>query len=49
MNHRSVRNGTPLRGGIANIATEVRKAGYEPLLFGYSDTSPDPAPLHERL
>jgi len=42
MNHRSVRNGAPLRGGLANIATEARKAGYEPLLFGYSDTSPDP-------
>ncbi len=42
MNHRSVRNGAPLRRDIPNIATEARKAGYEPLLFGYSDTSPDP-------
>jgi len=43
MNHRSVRNGTPLAGHLPNIATEARKAGYEPLLFGYTDTSTDPA------
>jgi arylsulfatase A-like enzyme len=42
MNHRSVRNGTPLRHDIPNIATEARKANYEPLLFGYTDTSIDP-------
>ena len=42
MNHRSVRNGTPLPHDLPNIATEVRKAGYLPLLFGYTDTSMDP-------
>jgi len=42
MNHRSVRNGVPLAAGIPNVATEVRKVGYEPLLFGYTDTAPDP-------
>lgn len=42
MNHRSVRNGTPLRHDIPNIATEMRKAGYLPMLFGYTDTSADP-------
>jgi arylsulfatase A-like enzyme len=42
MNHRSVRNGTPLADDTPNIATEMRKAGYEPLLFGYTDTSRDP-------
>lgn len=42
MNHRSVRNGTPLARHHATIATEMRKAGYEPLLFGYTDTTPDP-------
>lgn len=42
MNHRSVRNGTPLRHDTPNIATEMRRAGYEPLLFGYTDTSQDP-------
>ncbi|MEC9342496.1 MAG: alkaline phosphatase family protein [Pseudomonadota bacterium] len=42
MNHRSIRNGTPLARHHATVATEARKAGYEPLLFGYTDTSPDP-------
>ena len=42
MNHRSVRNGTPLNARHTNVALEVRRGGYEPLLFGYSDTSIDP-------
>ena len=42
MNHRSVRNGTPLRHDTPNVATEMRKAGYLPLLFGYTDTAQDP-------
>jgi arylsulfatase A-like enzyme len=42
MNHRSVKNGTPLDDRFTNIAREVRKAGYDPTLFGYTDTSPDP-------
>lgn len=42
MNHRSVRNGTPLRHDVPNIATEMRKGGYVPMLFGYTDTSQDP-------
>ncbi len=42
MNHRAIRNGTPLARHHATIATEARKAGYEPLLFGYSDIAPDP-------
>src|SRR5690606_35592977 len=42
MNHRSVRNGTPLDATMPNLATEARRAGYEPLLFGYTDTSTDP-------
>lgn len=42
MNHRSVRNGTPLRHDVPNIAIEMRKAGYVPMLFGYTDTSQDP-------
>ena len=45
MNHRSVRNGTPLRHDIPSVATEARRAGYEPLLFGYTDTSQDPRVL----
>jgi arylsulfatase A-like enzyme len=46
MNHRSVRNGTPLRHDIPNVATEMRKAGYLPMLFGYTDTSQDPRAFH---
>ena len=42
MNHRSVRNGTPLRHDTPSIASEMRKAGYLPMLFGYTDTSQDP-------
>lgn len=42
MNHRSVRNGTPLRHDVPTVATEMRKAGYIPMLFGYTDTSQDP-------
>lgn len=42
MNHRSGRNGTPLDARHTNIALEARKAGYEPVLFGYTDTSLDP-------
>ena len=42
MNHRSVRNGTPLRHDTPSIASEMRKVGYLPMLFGYTDTSQDP-------
>ena len=45
MNHRSVRNGTPLRHDTPNLPTEARKASYEPLLFGYTDTAHDPRVL----
>lgn len=46
MNHRSIRNGTPLSNNITNLAREVRKSGYDPLLFGYSDTTIDPRTCH---
>lgn len=42
MNHRSVRNGTPLSSSLTNVALEMRKGGYTPWLFGYTDTSLDP-------
>jgi arylsulfatase A-like enzyme len=45
MNHRSIRNGTPLADHHATLASEARKSGYEPLLFGYTDTTPDPTHL----
>tara|TARA_Y100001970_G_C14224605_1_gene854803 strand:+ start:168 stop:1757 length:1590 start_codon:yes stop_codon:yes gene_type:complete len=48
MNHRSVNNGTPLNKRFTNIAKEVRKLGYDPTLFGYTDTSVDPRDYHER-
>ena len=46
MNHRAVRNGTPLPHDTPNIATEVRKAGYLPLLYGYTDSAQDPRAHH---
>ncbi|MGI9389135.1 MAG: sulfatase-like hydrolase/transferase [Boseongicola sp.] len=45
MNHRAVRNGTPSRADTPTLATEARKAGYDPLLFGYTDTAQDPRHL----
>ncbi len=41
-NHRSLLNGTPLDVRHTNVALEARKAGYQPALFGYTDTSLDP-------
>jgi arylsulfatase A-like enzyme len=41
-NHRSVANGTPLDARHTNVALEARKAGCEPVLFGYTDVGPDP-------
>lgn len=42
MNHRSVTNGTPLDRRHGNWALRFREAGYDPVLFGYTDTSADP-------
>lgn len=44
-NHRAVRNGTPLRHDTPNLAREMRAAGYDPLLFGYTDVAHDPRVL----
>ena len=41
-NHRSVGNGTPLDARFTNVALEFRGAGYDPVLFGYTDTTVDP-------
>jgi arylsulfatase A-like enzyme len=41
-NHRSVLNGTPLDARFTNVALEARAAGYDPVLFGYTDASVDP-------
>lgn len=44
-NNGVVRNGTPLARRFTNIALECRKAGYDPALFGYTDTTVDPTGL----
>jgi arylsulfatase A-like enzyme len=41
-NHRSSHNGTPLDARHTNIALEMRKLGYDPVLAGYTDTTADP-------
>ncbi len=46
MNHRSGRNGTPLDDRHTNLAREARRGGYDPTLFGYTDTSADPRLRH---
>jgi len=45
MNHRAVRNGTPLRHDTPNVARALREVGYDPLLFGYTDVAQDPRHL----
>jgi arylsulfatase A-like enzyme len=42
MNHRAVQNTIPLDARHTNIAKEVRKSGYDPVLVGYTTTTPDP-------
>ncbi|NIA69829.1 alkaline phosphatase family protein [Pelagibius litoralis] len=42
MNHRVLRNGTPLDARHDNIALALQRRGYEPRLFGYTDQSIDP-------
>ncbi len=46
MNHRVANNGTPLDSRHSNLALEARKAGYDPVLFGYTDTTADPRRHH---
>ena len=43
--NRSVNNGTPLDARFTNVALLARDAGYDPVLFGYTDTSLDPRTL----
>jgi len=42
MNHRVVGNGTPLDDRLDNVARVARRAGYDPILFGYTDQAVDP-------
>lgn len=45
LNHRSITNGTPLDARHKTLASVVRTAGRDPVLFGYTDTSADPRAL----
>ena len=42
MNHRVVRNGTPLDARHDNLALAMRRLGYAPTLFGFTDQAVDP-------
>ncbi|MEW5422555.1 alkaline phosphatase family protein [Amorphus sp. 3PC139-8] len=42
MTNRVCRNGTPLDDRFDTIAKAARRAGYDPTLFGYTDTGADP-------
>jgi arylsulfatase A-like enzyme len=42
MNNRVVGNGTPLDDRFDNIARAAQRAGYEPVMFGYTDQGVDP-------
>lgn len=44
-NHRAVRNGTPLAIWHPTLPREMRKLGYEPRLYGYTDSARDPDTL----
>ena len=41
-NHRAGTNGTPLDARHDNWALALRRQGYDPVLFGYTDTANDP-------
>ncbi|MEQ9491858.1 MAG: alkaline phosphatase family protein [Alphaproteobacteria bacterium] len=41
-NHRVCRNGSPFDDRFTTLALELRKSGYDPALFGYTDITVDP-------
>jgi arylsulfatase A-like enzyme len=45
MNHRSTGNGSPLSDHLPMLPRLLREHGYDPTLFGYSDTTLDPSTL----
>jgi arylsulfatase A-like enzyme len=45
MNHRVTGNGAPLADHLPMLPRLLREQGYDPTLFGYSDTALDPATL----
>lgn len=48
MNNRVCQNGTPLDDRHDNLARAARRAGYDPTLFGYTDTAVDPRTVSRR-
>ncbi|CAN5701744.1 alkaline phosphatase family protein [soil metagenome] len=44
-NHRVTNNGAPLSDALPMLPRQLRAAGYDPTLFGYTDTALDPATL----
>ncbi|WP_372619045.1 phosphoric/sulfuric ester hydrolase PehA [Falsiroseomonas sp.] len=42
MNHRAVQNTVPLDARHTNLGKQLRLAGYDPALIGYTTTTPDP-------
>ena len=42
MGHRAVNNGTPLSAELPTLPRLMQAAGYDPVLFGYTDTTLDP-------
>ncbi|MDQ2067754.1 sulfatase-like hydrolase/transferase [Xinfangfangia sp. CPCC 101601] len=46
--HRSISNGTPLDRRHRTVFEAARDRGYAPVLFGYTDTTPDPRSLSPR-
>jgi len=43
-----MRNGSPLSRRFTNLALESRRLGYDPALFGYTDTTVDPTGMDPR-
>lgn len=46
MNHRVVRNGTPLNSRFDTMPRLARRLGYDPAIIGYTTTAPDPRDVH---
>ncbi|MGH7104767.1 MAG: sulfatase-like hydrolase/transferase, partial [Acetobacteraceae bacterium] len=44
-NNHVLLNGSPLDAAISNVAKVARRKGYDPVLFGYTDSTPDPRGL----
>ncbi|HNJ97150.1 MAG TPA: sulfatase-like hydrolase/transferase [Ilumatobacteraceae bacterium] len=47
MNNRVVANGSPLDSRLDTIAFMAQRAGYRPVVFGYTDQAADPRQIHD--